>query len=124
MHTHVLAVAKTPRRDLPARTLRFPPDEPAGWLRSYPVRFARNGMTYFDAAIAVLKTSRKAMTAREITTAAVNRGFIDPGGKTPAASMRAALYVHARGVQPGIRRLYRPGPARAARDSVKWVYVG
>ena len=75
-------------------------------------------MTYFDAAIAVLKTARRPMTTVEITAAALSKGFIYPSGKTPAATMSAALYVHARGARAAIRRQFRPGPTRAARDSV------
>jgi hypothetical protein len=80
-------------------------------------------MTYLDAAIAVLKTARKPMTTADITAAALSKGFIHPSGKTPAATMSAALYVHARGTRTGVRREYRPGPTRAARDSVRWVYA-
>ncbi len=80
-------------------------------------------MTYVDAAIAVLKTARKPMTTAEITAAALSKGFIKPSGKTPAATMSAALYVRARGARTPIRREYRRGPTRAARDSVRWAYV-
>lgn len=81
-------------------------------------------MTFLEAAIAILKSSRRPMTVREITDAALNRGLIRPLGKTPSATMSAALYGHCRvAATPRVRREYRPGPTRAARDSVKWVHV-
>ncbi len=83
----------------------------------------RNRMTYLDAAIAVLRTARKPMTTADITATALTKGFIRPSGRTPAKTMSAALYIHARGARTGIRREYRPGPTRAARDSVRWVYA-
>jgi len=36
-------------------------------------------MTYLEAALAVLKTSRRAMTTEEITEAAIRKGLIQPG---------------------------------------------
>lgn len=50
-------------------------------------------MTYFEAALQVLKSSREPLTAREITERAIERGLIVPRGKTPDATMRATLYV-------------------------------
>jgi hypothetical protein len=82
-------------------------------------------VTYLEAAVAVLKASRKAMTIEEITEAAIRKGFIHPRGRTPAATMSAALYRHLH--DPGaaaLQRDFQPGPARAARGSVRWRYVG
>jgi HB1, ASXL, restriction endonuclease HTH domain len=82
-------------------------------------------MTYLEAAVAVLKASRKPMTTEEITEAAIRKGLIHPRGKTPAATMSAALYRHLQepdGV--ALRRDFQPGAARAARGSVRWRYVG
>jgi hypothetical protein len=82
-------------------------------------------MTYLEAALAVLKGSRKPMTAAEITKSAIDRGLISHPGKTPIWTMSAALYVHARDTRGStLRREYRVGPTgRAARGSVRWVYV-
>jgi hypothetical protein len=49
-------------------------------------------MTYVEAALQILKASRKPLTTREITERALERGLIVPRGKTPHATMRAALY--------------------------------
>ncbi len=87
-----------------------------------PRRLDKTRMTYIDAAIMVLKTARKPMTTADITAAAISKGFIRPRGKTPTATMSAALYSHARTLRTGIRREYRPGPNRAVRHSVRWVY--
>ncbi len=82
-------------------------------------------MTYVDAAISVLKSSRKPMSSGAIAEAAIRKGLIRPRGKTPAATMSAALYLYARDEEvPVLRRDFRPGPTRAARDSVRWVYAG
>jgi hypothetical protein len=82
-------------------------------------------VTYLEAAVAVLKASRKALTIGEITDAAIRQGLIQPGGKTPANTMSAALYhyVHDADVSL-IQRDFTPGPMRAAPGSVRWRYVG
>jgi hypothetical protein len=81
-------------------------------------------VTYLAAAIAVLKASRKPMTTSAIVEAALRKGMIRPRGKTPVATMSATLYVHIRQLEAAaVRREYRPGPTRAARDSVRWLYV-
>ncbi len=78
-------------------------------------------MTYLHAAIAVLKRSRRPMTVREITEAAIRTRLIQPNGKTPAATMNATLYLHARDSKvPLVRREFTAGRTRAARDSVRW----
>lgn len=53
-------------------------------------------MTYLAAAIAVLKTTGRPMTVREITAAALKKGLIKPRGRTPEATMSAALYRYVR----------------------------
>jgi hypothetical protein len=65
------------------------------------------------------------MTVQAITEQAVRKGLIAPRGGTPAATMRAALYTYVRDTaSPAVHRDFRPGPTRAARDSVKWRYIG
>lgn len=82
-------------------------------------------MTYLAAAIAVLKTTGRPMTVLEITAAALKKGLIKPRGRTPEATMSAALYRYGRDVQTSlIRREYKAGTTRAARDSVRWSYGG
>jgi homoserine dehydrogenase len=81
-------------------------------------------MSYLEAATTVLKAARRPMTARDITTAALTGELIRLVGKTPEQTMSATLYVHVRAVPNGkIRRVCEPGPGRARRGSVRWVYV-
>ena len=86
---------------------------------------ARPGMTYLKAAIAVLHTSERPMTAREITADAIRRGLVQPSGKTPEATMAADLYLHVRdSAALRIVRVYEQGPTRARRGSVRWALAG
>src|SRR5690348_1019614 len=77
-------------------------------------------MSFLEAAETVLRSAKKPLTASEITEIALRRGLLQTRGKTPAATMSAALY----GAPPGgpIRRQYTPGRQRAVRDSVRWTY--
>lgn len=77
-------------------------------------------VTYLQAAETVLRTASKPLTAGEITEIALRRGLLHTKGKTPAASMSAALY----GAPPEspIRREFEPGRQRARRASVPWTY--
>ena len=78
-------------------------------------------VTYLDAAIAVLKAVGRPMTVREITEEAIARGLITPAGKTPEASMSAALYTHLRNdPHSEVVRLFLAGTHRAVRGSVQW----
>jgi hypothetical protein len=82
-------------------------------------------MTFLAAAEAVLKSARRPLTTREVTELALRHGLIAPIGKTPEATMSATLYTAVRDNPQGtIKRDYRPGPTRAARDSVRWVWNG
>lgn len=74
--------------------------------------------SYLAAAIAVLEQSGRPMTAREITDEAIRRGLLAPSGRTPGATMSAALYT--RGETARVKRLSEPGEKRARRGSVRW----
>lgn len=69
-------------------------------------------MTYLEAAVAVLKASRRATTTEEITDAAIRQGLINPCGKTPVQTMGAALYRHIYedAARPVLQRESQPGP--------------
>jgi hypothetical protein len=73
-----------------------------------------------SAAETVLRSANKPLTADEITEIALRRGLLQTKGKTPAATMSAALY----GAPPEspIRREFKPGRQRALRASVRWTY--
>jgi HB1, ASXL, restriction endonuclease HTH domain len=78
-------------------------------------------MTFLEAAVEVLRAAHGPLSSQEITERAIKRGLVRPTGKTPQATMSAALY----GAQAGepIRREFRPGRERAVRGTVRWVYV-
>jgi hypothetical protein len=78
-------------------------------------------VTFLQAAEEVLRSSKRPMTAREITEVAVRRGLIKTGGRSPEDTMSARLYTAA--LSTPIRRQYEPGPTRARRASVRWVYA-
>jgi hypothetical protein len=78
-------------------------------------------VTFLEAAEAVLRTSRKPLTAREITEIAIRKGLVQTHGKTPEATMSAALYGAPSGSP--IRREFTPRRQRAAHGSVRWTYV-
>jgi hypothetical protein len=77
-------------------------------------------VTFLEAAEEVLRETGRPMTAREITDVAAKRGLIKTRGKTPEATMSARLYAAPR--DASVKRVFRPGPTRASRGSVRWVY--
>jgi hypothetical protein len=79
-------------------------------------------MTYFEIALTVLRQARRALTTREIVDAATSQGLLVPKGKTPEATMAAALYARAT-TDPRIQKLEIPGRMRAKRGSVRWSIV-
>ena len=83
------------------------------------------GMTYYEAALQVLRSSDQPLTTREITDQALERGLITPHGKTPHATMSARLYLKTtRDNDPELVRLIVPGDVRAKRASVRWTLRG
>lgn len=78
--------------------------------------------SYRAAAEAVLADAREPMTVEAITDEAIRRGLVQPGGKTPAATMSARLYVEVKRNQSSrFVRIAEPGPTRARRGSVRWM---
>jgi hypothetical protein len=80
-------------------------------------------MTFLDAAVAVLKRSNRPLSSAEITERALVSGQLETSGKTPEASMTAALYKEANADRPRVRKISEPGATRAARGSVRWRLV-
>ena len=74
---------------------------------------------YYEAALQVLSSSPRPLTAQEITDQAIERGLIRPLGKTPCATMRTQLYVKGRD-NPELIKLGEPGNGRAKPGSVRW----
>jgi hypothetical protein len=77
------------------------------------------GMTYYEAALQVLRSARHPLTTREITDRALEKGLIKPYGKTPHSTMSAKLHLKARNDQQLVK-LQTPGNGRAKRGSVRW----
>lgn len=76
-------------------------------------------MTYYEAALSVLRSARLPLSTQEITDLAIRRKLIRPGGKTPNATMSAALYTRV-GHDSELVKIDAPGNGRAKRGSVKW----
>lgn len=89
------------------------------YFRSSGRRYAA-GVTFLQAAEAVLRRAKKPMTAAEITDVALRRGLLQTSGKTPVATMSSRLY--GRPSDSPIRRVFTPGTQRARRESVRWIY--
>jgi HB1, ASXL, restriction endonuclease HTH domain len=81
------------------------------------------GMTYYEAALQVLRSAGHPMSTREITDQAIAEGLISPRGKTPYATMAARLYLRFRN-DSELVKLATPGNGRAKRDSVRWTLRG
>ena len=77
-------------------------------------------MTYFEAAVAVLRRAERPLTAREIVAAAIKKGLVVPKEQTPEATMSATLYTRATRSDPLLVKLETPGHSRAQRGSVRW----
>src|SRR4051812_30658143 len=79
--------------------------------------------SYLNAAILVLADLDHPMGIREITDEAIRRGLVKPTGKTPEATMSAAIYRYARDHPQGqLVRLPEPGGKRARPRSVRWAF--
>lgn len=76
-------------------------------------------MTYYEAALSVLRSARHPLSTQEITDSALQRKLIRPGGKTPNATMSAALYTRV-GHSSELVNIDAPGNGRAKRGSVRW----
>lgn len=76
-------------------------------------------MTYYDAALSVLRSARRPLSTQEITNLALERKMIRSAGKTPNATMSAALYTRV-GENSEIVKVEVPGNGRAKRGSVQW----
>jgi hypothetical protein len=76
-------------------------------------------MTYFEAALLVLRASRRPLSTSEILERIERQHLITVTGRTPLATLSATLYRHL-GKHPELHRELVPGPHRAARGTVRW----
>jgi len=76
-------------------------------------------MTYFEAALLVLRASRHPLSTSEILERIERQHLITVTGRTPLATLSATLYRHL-GKHPELHRELIPGAHRAARGTVRW----
>lgn len=76
-------------------------------------------MTYYEAAIQVLRSIKRPLSTQEITDQAITKGLITPTGKTPDATMGAVLYRRI-GENSELVKVEDAGNGRAKRGSVRW----
>lgn len=82
---------------------------------------AETTTTYLEAAISVLHDMRRPLTSRELIEEVLRRGLVKPSGKTPEATLSAALYRHGQSAdEKRIARIAQAGSHRAVRGSVRW----
>ena len=79
-------------------------------------------MTYYEAALRVLKFVGRPLTAREITDQAIEAGLIAPAGKNPSATMSAALCLRVRSDRE-LLKMEDPGKGTVKRGAVRWMAV-
>jgi hypothetical protein len=76
-------------------------------------------MTFFEAALVVLESSRRPLSSTEIIERIRNQNLVKTTGRTPEATLSATLYRHL-GKHPELRREHVAGKRRALRGSVRW----
>lgn len=76
-------------------------------------------MTYLEAAITVLRTSRRPLTTAEIMERITRDGLVTGTGRTPEATLSAVLY-RSLGKDPLLRREAKQGRQRAVKGTVRW----
>ncbi len=77
-------------------------------------------MTYYEAAVQVLRCARRPLTTREVTDRALAQGLITPvAGGRPRSTMAAVLYRRSQD-DPELVRIENLGDGQAKRGSVHW----
>ena len=72
-------------------------------------------MSFYQAALEVLRDAREPLGAGAIAEEAVRRGLIAPSGKTPTNSMSATLYRYTAAGDRSLMRVENPKHARHRR---------
>jgi len=75
-------------------------------------------MSYYEAAVEVMRAAKRPLTVEEITEQALKAGLITPRGKTPVHTMSATLY-RLQG-HPDLVKIEDRGNQRAKPGSVRW----
>lgn len=74
-------------------------------------------LTFFDAALKVLRDKDRPTTTNELIAECLKRGLIDTSGKTPDASMSSILDRMRQRPQSPIRRRFKAGRQRAVQGN-------
>jgi hypothetical protein len=82
----------------------------------------RWSLTFFEAAVEVLRQEERALSTRELTDLVLAKKLVRTRGRTPRATMSAALYSAP--ADSPIHREYELVYQRARQGSVRWRYVG
>jgi len=76
-------------------------------------------MTFFEAAMEVLRKSKKPLTTDEVFDRITQLRLVKSSGKTPKSTLSAELYRHAND-DSGLVKLSEPSKKRARTGSVRW----
>jgi hypothetical protein len=95
------------------------PPPPVGSLNKTRNKLRR--VTFLEAAEAILRSSNHPLSAAEIADRAIRQGLIKTRGRTPAETMRSALYMAP--PDAPVKRIFEAGRQRAVRGSVRWAYA-
>ena len=76
-------------------------------------------MTYRQAAIDILKETKKPLTTQELLDRMISAELITPRGKTPLATLSSVLYTE-NAQDSDIVRVFEDGGSRAAGGTVRW----
>jgi hypothetical protein len=77
-------------------------------------------VTYYEAALYILKAAQRPLTTQEVTQRAIERGLIAPRGKTPERTMAAVLYRQRVSGSEIIKLGDRGAGARAKPGTARW----
>lgn len=79
---------------------------------------SKRKLSYFQAALAVLRVSERPLTVPELLDRMAAGGYRVPTGRTPENTLTAALYRHL-GTHPALRRVFGV-PTTESRRYVRW----
>jgi hypothetical protein len=78
-------------------------------------------ITWTAAVHQILLETGRPMTARELYGEIIDRGLVEPKGKTPFQTLVAGLYKETKRVDARISRVAEPGTERASWGTVRWM---
>lgn len=76
-------------------------------------------LSYYEAALEVLRDADHPLSSAEIAEEAVRRGLIQPSGRTPGNTMSATLYRYTLAGDKNLVRVAHPGHGRRHRYTLR-----